>query len=93
MLQVASPTSPLKTSWPDRSGIPKASMLKDAYPLFVCGGRMRQVVDKALAAMTEERIAVPPDLEERVRAYLKANPSESWNDAVEVVAKEDGEND
>jgi hypothetical protein len=68
-------------------------MLKDAYPLFVCGGRMRQVVDKALAAMTEERIAVPPDLEERVRAYLKANPSESWNDAVEVVAKEDGEND
>jgi hypothetical protein len=67
--------------------IPDARMIEDAYRLFVRGERARRVAEEALAAMSEEEgIAVPADLEARVRGYLEQHPAEAWDDAVREIA-------
>jgi hypothetical protein len=39
--------------------------------------------------MAKQEIAAPPNLERRVRAYLKANPASSWDEAVEALVSDD----
>jgi hypothetical protein len=33
------------------------------------------------------KVAVPPDLETRVRAYLKKHPAERWDAAVQAIVR------
>ena len=69
--------------------VPDSRMLADAYRLFTRGKRARQVVEEALAAMSADDSAAPPDIEKRVRDYLTENPDASWDDAVEEIVDDD----
>jgi len=67
--------------------IPSARQLADVYRLFERGERARRIVDAALATMSEEEIAAPADLVERVRAYLAEHPEAPWEEAVAELVR------
>ena len=73
-----------------RKVIPDAKGLADAYRLFARGAKTKAVVKAAVAAMAKQKVAAPTNLERRVKAYLKANPASSWDDAVPALVSEDG---
>ncbi len=72
-----------------RKIIPAKKDLDEAYRLFVRSQRFKQVVDEALADRIEAAIAVPKDLEARVKAYLKEHPATAWDHAVRSVQRAD----
>jgi hypothetical protein len=51
------------------------------------GERVRQVIDDMLKAHAVEEIAVPEDLEQRVREYLGENPEAPWGAAIHAAVK------
>ena len=63
--------------------------MANAYRLFERGARAKRVVDEALAAMPRGKIAAPPDLGGRVRAWLAEHPEASWDKAVLALQAED----
>jgi hypothetical protein len=65
--------------------VPTGAHLDAAYRLAVCSERLREVVEAALEASTEDDIAVPGDLAAQVRNRL-GDSNLSWIDAVAEVA-------
>ena len=43
-----------------------------------------------MARLNAEPVEVPSDLENRVRAHLRSNPEETWDDAVRGIVEEGG---
>jgi hypothetical protein len=51
---------------------------------------IKKVVDEAIAAHADEgEVAVPDDLEARVRDYLAREPEAPWEDAVRHAVESD----
>ena len=67
-----------------RKVVPKKADLIGAFRLFQNGERIRKLVEAEIAK--PNGIAVPADLEKRVRAYLNQHPSEPWDAAVRHLA-------
>ena len=67
-----------------RKVVPKKAELVEAYRLFHNGERIRKLVEAEIAK--PNGVAVPADLEKRVRAYLKRAPAEPWDAAVRHLA-------
>ena len=56
-----------------RKVVPKKAELVEAFRLFKDGERIRKLVEAEIAK--PNGVAVPADLEKRVRAYLKQHPA------------------
>jgi hypothetical protein len=59
--------------------------LAAAYPLFHRNERLQEVVDATIKASTEDDIAVPDNLAERVKACL-SDTSMSWDEIIARIA-------
>ena len=68
--------------------IPPKDRLEEAFRLFMRGEQVRQAIDDMLKAHAAEDIAVPEDLEQRVREYLGENPEAPWSAAIHAALKE-----
>jgi hypothetical protein len=64
---------------------PDADELADAYRLFANGGRIQDVVDKAIEELDNEDVEVPDDLEKHVRDYLAKHPEVRWDQAIASI--------
>jgi hypothetical protein len=63
--------------------VPPKDQLDAAYRLFTRNVHIKKIVDEAIAAHADEaEVAVPDDLEARVRDYLAQEPEAPWEDAV-----------
>ena len=63
--------------------VPPKDQLDAAYRLFTRSVHIKKIVDEAIAAHADEaEVAVPDDLEARVRDYLAQEPEAPWEDAV-----------
>ena len=69
--------------------VPGKEQLDEAFRLFIRNTRVKAVVESAMAAMTEEAIEVPADLEEQVREALEADPTLSWDEAVKELVDDE----
>ena len=61
-------------------------LLAEAYAAMTRGAAAKAALRHELERLTGEAVETPPDLLERVHAYLAAHPSSSWATAVEAVA-------
>ena len=70
--------------------VPPKDQLDAAYRLFTRSVHIKKIVDEAIAAHADEaEVAVPDDLEARVRDYLAQEPEAPWEDAVRHVVESD----
>jgi hypothetical protein len=65
-------------------------MLNEAFRLFARGKLVEEAVERVIKEMPTDIIAVPDDLDARVRDYLDENPESPWAAAVRYVALEIG---
>ncbi|MEJ0093115.1 MAG: ATP-binding protein [Methylocella sp.] len=67
---------------------PAKSLLDAAYRMNLRAAKLKVIVEDAIVEMAgEDDAAVPADLTKRVKAYLKRHPDESWEDAVQSIAR------
>jgi hypothetical protein len=60
-------------------------LLNEAFRLFARGKLVEEAVEKVIKEMPTDMIAVPDDLDARVRDYLDENPESPWEVAVRYV--------
>jgi hypothetical protein len=70
--------------------VPKRDVLAKAYRLFVDSRRLEAIVEVELGKASYRFIAVPEDLEKRVRTMLAKHPEMRWDSAVRSAAETDG---
>ena len=68
--------------------VPVPELVNATYRLFARGERVRAKIEQLLDEETQDEIAVPDDLEQRVRKYLDENPEVPWEDAVRAELME-----
>jgi hypothetical protein len=66
--------------------VPPNDQLDKAYRLFARSKLVEEAVEKFIEEMPDDTIAVPDDLDARVRDYLDQNPESPWEAAVRHVA-------
>jgi hypothetical protein len=72
--------------------MPSAERLIEAYRLFDRDAKVQKVVEEAIKNIPkDDDVAVPDDLEDRVRDYLELHPVVRWDEAVKRVV--DGKDD
>jgi hypothetical protein len=71
--------------------VPDVATMAEAYAAFKRENFARPVVDRWLQRRARRPVAVPADLEARVRAYLAEHPAKTWDSAEREIANEDGE--
>jgi hypothetical protein len=59
--------------------------------LYTRAPKIKEAVEKAIEAIPSDTIAVPDDLDQRVRDYLEENPECPWEEAVAEIVKIGGE--
>jgi hypothetical protein len=69
--------------------IPAKNRLDEAFRLFMRSQRIEDIVEKAIVEMPDDAIAVPDDLDARVRDYLDENPESPWEHAVRHIVGDD----
>lgn len=69
-----------------RKVVPAKDRLDKAFRLFARSKLVEEAVEKVIEAMPADTIAVPEDLDARVRDYLDENPKSPWEAAVRHVA-------
>jgi predicted transcriptional regulator len=62
--------------------VPLKDQLAEAYRLFARSNLIEEAVEKFIKEMPAGTIAVPDDLNARVRDYLDENPESPWEEAV-----------
>lgn len=67
--------------------LPDAQQLADAYHLLKRSEQDQRIVEDVLARQDGFKIAVPDNLEQRVRDYLEVNPTETWDKAIQAIAE------
>jgi DNA topoisomerase VI subunit B len=67
--------------------VPDKKLLDDTFRAVVHGERVREQVEKILAAEQAKDVTVPDDIEDQVRAMLAKEPIPRWDAAVAEVAK------
>jgi hypothetical protein len=67
--------------------VPPKDQLDETYRLFTRGAHVKKIAEEAIAAHAEVEIAVPGDLEARVRDHLAKDPEAPWEDAVRHVVE------
>jgi hypothetical protein len=65
--------------------VPDKKLLGKTYQAFHQGQQLRQAFEKAKSKFKATKIAVPGDLERRVRAILRKHDDLRWDDAVQIV--------
>ena len=68
--------------------IPSPQTLVETFTALKRGEMAKQAVEAELARFNALAVDVPADLAERVRAYVRANPAETWGDAVRAIMDE-----
>jgi hypothetical protein len=71
-----------------RKVVPAKDRLDKAFRLFARTKVVEEAVEKVIVAMPADTIAVPEDLDARVRDYLDENPKSPWEAAVRHVVLE-----
>ena len=66
--------------------VPDSSILANAYRAFVGSKRAEALLAPELERLKGEAVNVPRDLNERVRGWVKANPTETWDEALAALA-------
>jgi hypothetical protein len=66
--------------------VPGNDTLAAAYRLFARGKEAEEIVTRELEKLTNAAVAVPRDLDARIRKYLKEHPQERWDDAVRAIS-------
>jgi hypothetical protein len=66
--------------------IPNAPLHREAYAAFKREKIARAVVERYLARLERRSVAVPADLEARVRVHLAKHPADAWDEAVRRIA-------
>ena len=67
--------------------VPPKDQLDEAYRLFARSKLVEEAVEKFIKEMPAGTIAVPDDLNARVRDYLDENPKSPWAEAVARLAE------
>ena len=67
--------------------VPNLELLAKAYAEMKRGAAAKRALREQLKRLNAEAVAPPPDLLERVRAYLAAHSTASWVTALEAVAE------
>jgi hypothetical protein len=70
-----------------RKVVPAKDRLDKAFRLFARSKLVEEAVEKVIEAMPADTIAVPEDLDARVRDYLDENPKSPWEEAVARLAE------
>ena len=68
---------------------PRAETLGETYTAFLRGAMAQEALEAELERLNAEPVAVPANLEARVREHLEANPTLTWDDAVGEIVAED----
>jgi hypothetical protein len=68
--------------------VPPMDQLDKAYRLFARSKLVEEAVEKFIKEMPAGTIAVPDDLNARVREYLDKNPESPWEAVVRYVVCE-----
>ena len=71
--------------------VPDAALLAETYTAMKRGAAAKVALRAELERLTGEAVETPPDLLERVRAYLAAHPTAAWTTAVAAVADGDSQ--
>jgi hypothetical protein len=69
--------------------VPDASILANAYRAFVRGKRAEVLLATELERLQGEAVNLSADLTERVRGWLEANPTRTWDNALAALAVND----
>jgi DNA topoisomerase VI subunit A len=69
--------------------VPVKVRLDEAFRLFARSKLIKEAVEKVIKVMPADTIAVPDDLEARVRDYLAQEPEAPWEDAVRNAVESD----
>jgi DNA topoisomerase VI subunit B len=69
--------------------VPDASILANAYRALVRSRRAEALLAAEPERLEGEAVNVPPDLIERVRGWVEANPTETWDEALAALADDD----
>jgi hypothetical protein len=67
--------------------VPSKTMLAQTYRAIVHTDLAKAGIEQAIAEAAKTRVAVPADLQQRVAAYLKANPECPWDEAVTKIVR------
>jgi hypothetical protein len=67
--------------------VPSETMLAQTYRAIVHTDLAKAGIEQAIAETAKTRVAVPADLQQRVAAYLKANPECPWDEAVTKIVR------
>jgi len=70
-----------------RKVVPSKTLLQQTYRAIAHGHLAKPAVERAIAEATKTRVAVPPDLRERVAAFLEDNPECPWDVAVAKITR------
>ena len=65
--------------------IPSPELQAEAYTTFRRERLAREMLEASLAQVNAQPVIVPDDLDERVRAFLAANPKATWDQAVRAI--------
>jgi DNA topoisomerase VI subunit B len=69
-----------------RKVVPGKALMGEAYAAFAREKAARPEIEALLARLGASPVAVPEDLDARVRAYLAENPAATWDKAVSQIA-------
>jgi hypothetical protein len=72
-----------------RKVVPDGATMAETYTAFKREEFARPVVERWFQRHARRPVAVPPDLEARVRAYLAEHLAETWDMAVRKIAEEE----
>ena len=67
--------------------VPPKDQLAEAYRVIARSKLIEEAIEKAIDELDEAEIAVPDDIEARVRAHLAKHADEPWEDAVRDAAE------
>jgi hypothetical protein len=70
--------------------IPSSEMLAEAFTAFKRGAMAKAALEAELERLNAEPVAIPGDLDQRVQAYLAANPKATWDEAVRAIMEASG---
>jgi hypothetical protein len=62
--------------------------MAEAYAAFKRETFARREVEQRLQGFGRRPVAIPADLEARIRAYLAGHPEQTWDEAVRRIVEE-----